>query len=87
MNTHRTPNITSPQPPDLLTPAEVDALLRYRAGRSARLARGGKLPHVLLPDGSIRFRYADIERITTPPATGGFPALRLAGREGVAHAR
>ena len=43
----------------LLLPAEVDLLLRYPPGRSERLARRGKLPHVALPDGVIRFN-ADV---------------------------
>lgn len=48
---------------NLLTPSEVDALLRYRPGRAIRLARAGVLPHIQLPDGEIRFDEADIERI------------------------
>ena len=39
----------------LLTPREVDRLLRYPRGRAARLARAHKLPAVFLPDGEIRF--------------------------------
>lgn len=39
----------------LLKPFEVDELLRYPRGRSARLARQGKLNCVTLPDGEIRF--------------------------------
>lgn len=39
----------------LIKPREMDAVLRYPAGRSARLARAGKIPHVELPDGEIRF--------------------------------
>jgi hypothetical protein len=50
---------------ELLKPKEVDLLLRYPSGRSQRLARQGKIPHVLLPDGEIRFRQSDIERLTT----------------------
>jgi len=40
---------------ELLTGREVDRLLRYPRGRSARLARRGDIPHVELPDGEIRF--------------------------------
>ena len=47
----------------LLTPYEVDQALRYSRGRSLRLARRNVLPHVTLPDGEIRFRPADIERL------------------------
>jgi len=39
----------------LLKPQELDARLRYPAGRSTRLARQGKIPCVRLPDGEIRF--------------------------------
>ncbi len=46
--------------PDLTRPEEVDRLLRWPAGRAHRLARRGKLPHVLLPDGAIRFRLPEI---------------------------
>ncbi len=45
---------------ELLVPIEVDGLLRYRPGKSERLAKRGDLPHVRLPDGSIRFRREDI---------------------------
>jgi hypothetical protein len=47
----------------LLTPLEVDGILRYPKGKSQRLARRGRLPHVTLPDGSIRFRDSDISKL------------------------
>ncbi|HOA75966.1 MAG TPA: helix-turn-helix domain-containing protein [Phycisphaerae bacterium] len=47
----------------LLTPKDVDTILRYPSGRAARLARAGKLPHVTLPDGEIRFDQAEIEEL------------------------
>jgi len=47
----------------LLKPAEVDFLLRYPAGRATRLAKRGQLPHIVLPDGSIRFREVEIEQL------------------------
>jgi predicted site-specific integrase-resolvase len=47
----------------LLIPVEVDRLLRYRAGTAERLARRGKLPHIALPDGSIRFQETEIEAL------------------------
>lgn len=53
----------------LLVPREVDRLLRYPRGRAARLARNGQLRHVVLPDGEIRFRREDIDRLLAgPPA-------------------
>jgi len=45
----------------LLMPREVDRLLRYPRGRSLRLARSGKLPHLVLPDGEVRFFQHEIE--------------------------
>ena len=45
----------------LLTPREVDQLLRYPRGRATRLARVGKLPAVIPPDGEIRFDPEAIE--------------------------
>jgi hypothetical protein len=47
----------------LLTPEEVDDILRYPNGKSQRLARRDLIPHVKLPDGSIRFRKIEIENI------------------------
>jgi hypothetical protein len=40
---------------EFLTPSELDAILRWKRGTAERLARAGQFPHVLLPDGSIRF--------------------------------
>lgn len=50
----------------LLTPRDVDRILIYPAGRARRLAREGRLPAVTLPDGQIRFRREDIERLIDP---------------------
>lgn len=41
--------------PEYITPDEVDALLKIRKGKAARLARRGLLPAIILPDKSIRF--------------------------------
>lgn len=53
----------------LLTPREVDQLLRYPQGRAVKLAHTGKLPAVFLPDGEIRFSPRDIETVaqSRPP--------------------
>lgn len=65
--------------PSLLTPFEVDEILRYKPGRAARLARRKVLPHVELPDGTIRFRRDDIEQlIGTVTTTGSAPAAEEA---------
>lgn len=44
----------------LITPRELDRQLSYPQGRSVRLARTGQIPHVLLPDGEIRFSAIEI---------------------------
>ncbi|GMV81487.1 MAG: hypothetical protein AMXMBFR7_26710 [Planctomycetota bacterium] len=44
----------------ILLPDEVDALCRWTPGRAEKLARRGKIPHFVLPDGSIRFDRADV---------------------------
>lgn len=46
---------------DLLRGYEIDQMLRWPSGRADRLARKGKLPHVKLPDGEIRFEKEKIE--------------------------
>jgi hypothetical protein len=45
---------------ELLIPEEVDRLLRFPTGRTARLIRKGLLPAVRLPDGSVRVRAAEL---------------------------
>ena len=52
--------------PTLLVPRELDRLLRYPRGRSLRLAKAGKLPHIVLPDGEVRFDEEQIERLLQP---------------------
>jgi hypothetical protein len=42
---------------------EIDRRLGWRPGRAERLARQRRLPHVLLPDGSIRFDWDKIESL------------------------
>lgn len=39
---------------------EVDQMLGWPVGRADKLARKGKLPHILLPDERIRFEWAEI---------------------------
>ena len=45
----------------LLYPEDVDQRLNWPLGRAERLARQRRLPYVLLPDGSIRFRWEQVE--------------------------
>jgi hypothetical protein len=65
-------------PSDLEYPEDIDARLNWPPGRTSRLAKAGKLPHYVLPDGSIRLRWDEIapliRRATTPgdlPKEGG----------------
>jgi len=44
-----------------LYPEDVDRRLGWKLGRAERLARQRRLPYVLLPDGSIRFDWSEIE--------------------------
>lgn len=44
----------------LLTTAEAAQVLRMLPARLARLAKAGKLPTVLLPDGELRFDRGDL---------------------------
>lgn len=44
---------------------EIDQRLSWPLGRAERLARRKRLPHVVLPDGSIRFEWASIEPLLT----------------------
>jgi hypothetical protein len=56
--------------PPFLRPDEVDQRLNWPPGRAAKLARQRRMPHVLLPDGSIRLRWDEIEPLVLeiPPA-------------------
>lgn len=62
---------------NLLTPEVMDKVLRYPGGRSARMARKGLIPHLILPDGEIRFDPDVIEKWLAelaepaPAAAGG----------------
>ena len=49
-----------PMPTDLLFPEDVDARLNWQPGCASRFARHGRLPHYVLPDGSIRFFWDEI---------------------------
>jgi len=58
-------------PNELLYPDDIDSRLNWPTGRTSRLARSGKLPHYVLPDGSIRLRWDEImplvQHVTTAP--------------------
>lgn len=54
--------------PDLIYGEEVDRRLNWSLGRAERLARKQKLPHYVLPDGSIRFSWEEVEPLIRPVA-------------------
>jgi hypothetical protein len=63
-----------------LHPEDVDERLGWPLGRAARLARRGRLPHVRLPDGSVRFEWPEVEALLcrVPAAAGEVQAPVLA---------
>ena len=56
---------------------EVDRRMNWKPGRAERLARQRRLPHVILPDGSIRFDWGEIE-----PLIVRVPSVLLPEAEG-----
>ena len=56
--------------PNLLYPEEIDQKLNWPLGKAEKLARQRRLPYVLLPDGSIRFRWEEIERLVVKVSSG-----------------
>lgn len=54
----------------LLYPEDIDRRLNWPIGKAQRLAQRRRLPHLVLPDGSIRFVWDEIEPlIVRIPAT------------------
>jgi predicted site-specific integrase-resolvase len=48
---------------ELLKPDEVSLLLNWQERRLLRLAKTGRIPHIVLPDGQIRFEQVEIDRL------------------------
>ena len=46
-----------------LTPEVVDRRFGWPLGRAERLAKRARLPHVVLPDGSIRFDWEKLSAL------------------------
>ena len=46
----------------LLRPQQVDYWLGYPRGRAKRMASAGLIPHILMPDGELRFDRAVIQQ-------------------------
>ena len=44
----------------LLCGDDIDRRLSWPIGKAERMAKRGKLPHIVLPDGAIRFRWRAI---------------------------
>ena len=65
-----------------LYPEDVDQRLNWPLGRAERLARQRRLPYVLLPDGSIRFRWEEIEGLILPVGLSAGPLTDGQQRQG-----
>jgi hypothetical protein len=48
---------------DLVYPEDIDQRLNWPLGTASRLARRKRLPHYLLPDGSVRLRWEEVEAL------------------------
>jgi len=58
---------------------QIDKRLNWPLGRAERLARQGQIPHVILPDGAIRFEWQAIEKLLCrPKGTSHEPQKRAA---------
>ena len=57
----------------MLTGRDLDERLNYPRGRSERLARQGLIPHIVLPDGEIRFDHETIEDWLRSRSAPGVP--------------
>ena len=47
----------------LLFPEQIDELFQWPLGRASRLARRGKLSHIRLPNGEIRFDEDEVSSL------------------------
>jgi hypothetical protein len=56
--------------PEFLYPEDVDQKLNWPLGRAAKLAKQRRLPYILLPDGSIRFNWEQIEPLIVEIPSG-----------------
>ena len=64
----------------LLTDNAIDKILRYPSGRFRRLARKGLIPHVVLPEGELRFDPVEIEKWLRKIAVDGQPSEAVTGK-------
>ena len=56
---------------ELLKHKQVGRLLQLPFGKALRLARKGKIPHIVLPNDEIRFDPKDIEELVERGRKGG----------------
>jgi hypothetical protein len=64
---------------DYAYPEDIDRHLNWPLGTAARLARRRRLPHYVLPDGSIRFLLDEVKALVRRVSP-------VAAQEEVAHA-
>jgi hypothetical protein len=68
---------------ELELPELIDRRLVWPPGTAARLARRGKLPHYVLPNGDLRLRWDEVIGLVRRVAVGHAPqAARAAGGGG-----
>lgn len=81
--------MTAPErPEDLLTPAEVAAILRVDAKTVTRWANEGRIPSTRTPGGHHRYRRADVDAANTPtPPLNTLLARALHAAERIAFTR
>jgi len=48
---------------EFVFPEQIDRLLNWPLGTTARLVRRRQLPHYILPDYSVRLRWAEVEAL------------------------
>jgi hypothetical protein len=59
-------------------PEDIDNRLAWPLGTAKRLARRKWLPHYILPDGSIRFRWEEVEALVERVPASGLTGLEVA---------
>ena len=60
----------------MLYPEEIDKRLSWPLGTAKSLARRKRLPHYVLPDSSIRFKWEEVESLIERVPADGFGQKR-----------
>jgi hypothetical protein len=63
---------------DLEFPEQIDRRLNWQPGTAARLARRGKLPHYVLPNGDLRLRWDEVNSLVRRVAAEHAPSANRA---------